>query len=108
MEKLDQLAEIARHTTATKEDKQIIREICEELGVALPKKTRCTSCWIDKACELYRILKEQEQPNAERRWVLRDGVDVIFRNVRVNRVTLTSDEIAEKLLAAGFPKNLFK
>lgn len=107
MSNIDELARIAAQPHTTKEDKEFLRDLCDELGVALPKNKRCGSCWIDKAHELYGILKKAETPS-ERKWVLRDGVDVIFRGVRVNRVTLTSDEIAENLLAAGFPKNLFK
>lgn len=103
----NELERIARQSRTTQQDKDLVREACRMLDIALPTNTRCANCWLDKAMECFVALKKDE-PKIERKWVLRDGVDVYFQDERINRYTLASDEMAEELIARGFSKRMFK
>ena len=49
----------------------------------------------------------EQDENAEiKTFVLRAGVDVFFRNIRINEATMT-DELARDILKKGFPKRFF-
>lgn len=104
------LKEIAGKTASqvTKADKELIREYASQYGVELPKeKPNCKSCYVDAAVQIYKAIKDAEPKPTERKYVLRDGVDVIWRGIRINEASVT-DELAERWIANGFPKVYFK
>ena len=107
---IKQLKEIAGKSAnqVTKSDKDFIREYAGQYGVELPKdKPNCKSCYVDAAVLIYKAIKDAEPKPTDRKYVLRDGVDVIWRGIRINEASVT-DELAEKWIANGFPKVYFK
>lgn len=104
------LKEIAGKTAKqiTNEDKAFIREYSSQYGVELPKeKPNCKSCYVDAAVQIYKAIKDSEPKQTERKYILRDGVDVIWRGIRINEASVT-DELAAEWIADGFPKVYFK
>lgn len=92
----------------TTEQKADIQAEAEKRGVHINK--RCSSCYRDALIQFIAQDKKTEQDAHERNtnlrhWVLRKGLDVIFRGIRVNEATLT-DALALRLHRAGFPKHL--
>lgn len=86
-------------------DKQFLLDAGLQVGV--PKGT-CKRCWHDYAMRVWKALDvEQQEEQDTRAYVLRDGVDVFFGNIRVNAATLT-DELARYLLDHGFNRKYFK
>ena len=78
------------------------------LRVGVLKNGTCKRCWHDYAMQLWNALDvEQQDEQDTRAYVLRDGVDVFFGNIRVNAATLT-DELARYLLENGFNRKYFK
>lgn len=107
---IKQLKEIAAKSAkqVTNEDKEFIRDLAPRYGVELPKeKPNCKSCYVDAAVLIYKAIKDAEPKPTERKYVLRDGVDVIWRGIRINEASVT-DELAEKWIANGFPSIYFK
>lgn len=109
-------------TKLTKADKGFLADTAARVGVdATIENPRCGTCWHELAMRIYEAVEgkpaepeegEQEESKTEPRYVLKKGVDVIFGKVgrvgvRVNALTLT-DELAEKLIVAGFPKKYFE
>lgn len=96
--------ELANKETLTTREKRFLKYEAERLGITPVIYAGCENCYRDLAVQIYA--KEKEVADA--RFILNDGVDIIFgRNgVRVNATTLT-DEIAERLIKAGYTK-LFK
>lgn len=112
-------------TKLTKEDKAFLSDAAAKAGVdATITNPRCGTCWHELAMKIYDAIAEQEEQSveqqqqpeetqkAEPRYVLKKGVDVIFGKVgrvgvRVNALTLT-DELGDRLIAAGFPKKYFE
>lgn len=73
------------------------------------KRRGCKSCIVDAAVAVYKILTngEDEEPKDDaRKYVLRDGVDVLFNGIRINAATLT-DKMAAALIEEGFDTSLF-
>lgn len=86
-------------------DKQFLLDAGQQVGV--PKGT-CKRCWHDYAMRVWKALDvEQQEEQDTRAYVLRDGVDVFFGNIRVNDATLTED-LARYLLDHGFNRKYFK
>lgn len=86
-------------------DKQFLLDAGQQAGV--PKGT-CKRCWHDYAMRVWKALDAEQQDEQDTRaYVLRDGVDVFFGNIRVNDATLT-DELARYLLEHGFNRKYFK
>lgn len=75
------------------------------MGIAL--NTKCPNCYVDAASIIYSRLPKIEDEAHHDGYELNDGVDVTFGGIRVCAATLT-DEMAQTILAAGFPKYLFK
>lgn len=106
-------------TKLTKEDKAFLSDAAARAGVdATITNPRCGTCWHELAMKIFDAIAEQEEQSgeetqkAEPRYVLKKGVDVLFGKVgrvgvRVNALTLT-DELGDKLIAAGFPKKYFE
>lgn len=95
----------------SKEQREFIRQTAVKLGMELPKKASCNSCWLDLAVELYNTIEAEEGEkneitSTERAYILKPNVDVYFGSIRVNAATLT-DELAERILARGFERKFF-
>ena len=97
--------------TLSKKDKAYIEELCTAYDVKLNKK--CSSCYSDAILILIKKITEENLPKKEtattdnRKYILKEGVDVWFGSIRVNAVTLT-DELAKKIIAKGFPTRYFE
>ena len=91
--------ELANKETLTTREKRFLKYEAERLGITPVIYAGCENCYRDLAVQIYA--KEKEVADA--RFILNDGVDIIFgRNgVRVNATTLT-DEIGEALVKAGY------
>lgn len=92
----------------TQDDKQYLRDRADEMGIEFNPRPACKACYIDLAIQIYNKLKHAEQGEAElRKWRLKEGVDVIWRGIRINDATIT-DEKAEQYIKAGFPTIFFE
>lgn len=104
----------------TKEQTNRIREIAGELGVSIPKKTRCKLCWMNIAVECFEKIKDAEtesetvnetaKTDANEngcKYVLKPYVDLFFGSLRINSATIT-DELAEQIIKDGFDKRYFE
>ena len=99
--------------TLSKKDKAYIEGLCATYYVKLNKK--CSSCYSDAILILIKKITEENLPKKEtataitdnRKYILKSGVDVWFDSIRVNAVTLT-DELAERIIARGFPTRYFE
>ena len=97
--------------TLSKKDKAYIEGLCSTYDVKLNKK--CSSCYSDAILILIKKITEENLPKKEtettddRKYILKSGVDVFFGSIRVNAVTLT-DELAERIIARGFPVRYFE
>ena len=90
------------------EQKEAIKAEAQVRGIRLNR--RCSSCYRDALIQIVLQDRKAAQEKAEREasggeWVLREGLDVIFLGIRVNKDTLT-DALAERLHAKGFPSHL--
>ena len=96
--------DLANKQTLTTREKRFLKYEAERLGITPVIYAGCENCYRDLAVQIYA----KEKSEADARFILNDGVDIIFgRNgVRVNAATLT-DEIAIRLIKAGYTK-LFK
>ena len=96
--------DLANKETLTTREKRFLKYEAERLGITPVIYAGCENCYRDLAVQIYA----KEKSEADARFILNDGVDIIFgRNgVRVNAATLT-DEIAIRLIKAGYTK-LFK
>lgn len=107
---ISRLREIAAKSASqvTNDDKDFIRDLALRYGVQLPKeKPNCKSCYVDAAVQIYKAIKDTEPKPTDRKYVLRDGVDVIWKGIRINAASVT-DELAEEWISNGFPKVYFK
>lgn len=105
METLERLKALAEKAKLTKADKEFIAGLCDEHGIEI--KTSCSECYRDAVVVLYGKYKtEEETEEPTSKYVLRKGLDVYFKGKRINEATI-SDELAEKLVANGFPTRFF-
>ena len=111
MNEIEKLKELYRNKTLSKKDKAYIEELCSTYDIKLNKK--CSSCYTDAILILINKITEENLPKKEtattdnRKYILKSGVDVWFGSIRVNAITLT-DELAEKIIARGFPVRYFE
>ena len=99
--------ELQRIIRSENYDRERLTEIANEFGIALPKNTGCNDCWKDFAFVMLTELKtELLKMTDSRRYLLRDGVDVIFNGERISNAVLT-DKKAKQIIEEGFPKYLF-
>ena len=109
---IEKLKELYRNKSLSKKDKAYIEGLCSTYDIKLNKK--CSSCYSDAILILIKKITEENLPKNEtetattdsRKYILKSGVDVWFGSIRVNAVTLT-DELAEKIIARGFPTRYF-
>ena len=110
MNEIEKLKELYRSKSLSKKDKTYIEEICTAYDVKLNKK--CSSCYSDAILILIKKITEENLPKKEtattddRKYILKEGVDVWFGSIRVNAVTLT-DDLAQRIIARGFPTRYF-
>lgn len=116
MNEIEKLKEIYKKktlskATLSKKDKAYIEGLCSTYDVKLNKK--CSSCYSDAILILIKKITEENLPKKEtaitdsRKYILKSGVDVWFGSIRVNAITLT-DDLAEKIIAKGFPVRYFE
>lgn len=111
MNEIEKLKELYRNKTLSKKDKAYIEILCATYDVKLNKK--CSSCYSDAILILIKKITEENLPKKEtattdsRKYILKSGVDVFFGSIRVNAVTLT-DELAQRIIAKGFPTRYFE
>lgn len=111
MNEIEKLKEIYRSKNLSKNDKTYIEGLCSTYDVKLNKK--CSSCYTDAILILIKKITEENLPKKEtatadsRKYILKSGVDVFFGSIRINAITLT-DDLAEKIIARGFPVRYFE
>lgn len=107
MTKKEQYKQFAEAETLTEKDKQLITTAAQKAGIPFaPRNTRCKDCYRDMAIILYRVECEKEaKKDKTRKYLLRAGVDVLWRGVRVN-ATCTDEQFAA-YIAKGFPRDFF-
>ena len=110
MKDIEKLKELYRNKTLSKNDKTYIEMLCATYYVKLNKK--CSSCYSDAILILIKKITEENLPKKEtattdnRKYILKEGVDVWFGSIRVNAITLT-DDLAQRIIARGFPTRYF-
>lgn len=91
----------------TDAEKAFITHTSISMGVDFSPRNHCGQCYSDQAVVLWKRYKETKATKTDtRKYILREGVDVMFRGIRVNAATLT-DALGDQLVAQGFPKMLF-
>lgn len=115
METINELRRIGGLTPSqlTPEDKAFIKAKAVEHGQDFAPKSACKSCYIDMAILLYKLLTDEANAEAKAeakedapKWILKEGVDVVWRNIRINKHTIT-DAKAEQYVKSGFPTRFF-
>lgn len=109
-EKLDALRRIVntKASALTPDDRAFVLELAQENGVEVRRKG-CGSCIIEAAVQIFGMLsKEPEQDAAEdeRKYVLKDGVRVLFNGILICEATLT-DRLAAAIVEQGFSVDYF-
>ena len=116
---INKLREIAAKSAnqVTNEDKEFIRDLAPRYGVELPKeKPNCKSCYLDAAVAIYKAIKDEKnaeqvnntqdtkEPDKSKENVLKlkAGVDVLWRGVRINEASATSENL-RAWVNNGFP-----
>ena len=84
-----------------------ILELSDKYEISHPRNQTCPDCWKDQIILIKIKIKEELQRLEKKQYILRGGVDVIYKGQRVNADTLT-DELAEKLVNDGFDLTFFK
>lgn len=96
------LRELVEQATYSLTDKNYIERKAIRFGVDLHRKN-CSDCYRDACIEMIcKIAHKEQLKDTTRKNVLRAGVDVIWKGVRIN--AQTSDEDLAKYIAGGFPK----
>lgn len=93
----------------TTSDKAFIEKQSAAYGLEFhPESTLCESCYADQAVIILCTARKQdgEEDQSERKYVLRDGIDVVWKGVRIN-AELIDDKRAAELIARGFKKKFF-
>lgn len=97
----------------TDDDKKNVIDFAKEITgeqVTFANK-KCRNCVIDKAVELYKVLKDSEgvedvMPEDGRKYHLPFGKVLNYFGTLITEQELT-DTLAESIIAKGFPKSLF-
>lgn len=87
-------------------DQKRLVELATEFGVELPRNKKCGDCWKDFCFVLRSTLRTELMKQSDRKYILKDGVDVIFNGERINNGMLT-DKKAKQLINQGFATYLF-
>ena len=89
------------------EEHDKILKLSEKYDIQNPKNLDCPDCWKDQILLLKIKVKEELQKLEKKQYVLRGGVDVIYKGQRINADTI-NDKLAEKLIKDGFALKYFK
>lgn len=104
MEIYEKFKKIAtKRTKCTTAERELIVEYAAKHDLHL--NTLCPDCYKDVAAELYGMYRPKPAED-DSKYVLRPGLDVRFNGLRVCETTLT-DDMAERILRAGFPERFF-
>lgn len=105
MKRAERLKQIAEADRLTEDEKIYVRKTAETMSVPF-HATRCEDCYKDMAVVLWRMVCEAElKKDKTRKYVLRAGVDVIWKGHRINATC--SDAELKQYLAGGFPRDFF-
>ena len=102
MERKERLRVIVKSKQVTKEDREFLLALCEELGVKVAR-TRCNACWLDVAVQCYGKLTQPTR----RKYILKEGRECLWMGLHINNATIT-DELAERIIKAGYPASDFE
>lgn len=84
-----------------------ILELSSKYDIPSPKNLECPNCWDDQIILIKIKIKEELQKLEKKQYILRGGVDVIYKGQRINSDTI-NDKLAEKLIKDGFALKYFK
>lgn len=102
----ERLIAIIKDNVQTESDIAFVEQQAEKYGVQICR-TNCSDRYRDAAVQvLSKIRHAQYAKDASRKYVLREGVDVIWRGIRINNTC--SDEQLAEYLAGGFPQDFFE
>lgn len=106
MNKLRQLAEKTKGWT--REDKDFLLPILEELNIEAPTKNNCPSCWRDAAIMAIVKLGDTKKPvNGFRLKGIAAREGVLWRGKLVSPSTL-NEQMVKWLVESGFPKHQYE
>lgn len=94
----------------TEEQKAAVITISADLGVKISPKRNCGSCWHDAAMKILQHMEQSETGKSKddnRKYVLKNGVDLLFGSLRINEFTLT-DDLARYIISRGFETKYFE
>ena len=105
---IDRLRQLAEKTKKwTKDDKNWLLPVLEDLGIEAPMKTSCPSCWRDAAIlALVKVKGNEEKTVNGFRLKGSAKRGVMWLGRLVSDATL-DDDMAEWLKETGFPQNLW-
>ena len=104
---IDRLRQLAEKTKKwTKDDKNWLLPVLEDLGIEAPTKTSCPSCWRD--CAIMAIVRLGDTKKAVNGFRLKGSAKrgVLWMGRLVSDATLDA-EMAEWLKDTNFPQNLW-
>ena len=104
---IERLRKLAENTKGwTKEDKERLLPVLAELGIEVPKKTSCPSCWRD--CAIMAIVKLGDTKKSVNGFRLKGSAKrgVMWCGRLVSDATLDA-EMVDWLKKTNFPKNLW-
>ena len=103
---INRLRQIANNSDISAMDKRYIVQTSDKLDIPFRPRSGCSDCYREQAILLWRRLSEQEAlKDQNRNYLLRAGVDVVWRGIRIN-ATCTDDQLAE-YVEHGFSKSFF-
>ncbi len=98
------LRELADKKTFDAFEKTYIRKASEKMSVPFNPKAKCPNCYKDQVMVLLakiaevKIAETPKKSISKDQFILKEGVDIIWRGIRVNAHTLTN-EIARKMIS---------
>jgi hypothetical protein len=108
---MERLREIINKKKINKVDKMYIDERAQDSNFVYDLHSTCSECYRDKAIMLLKHLQEndisQEVSVSVRKIRVKKNIDIIVNGMRVNDVTIKTDEQAQHLLDMGLSKKYF-
>lgn len=107
---MERLREIINKKKINKVDKIYIDERANDSNFVYDLHSTCSECYRDKAIMLLKYLQENDIPqevSVVRKIRVKKNVDIIVNGIRVNDVTIKTDEQAQLLLDLGLSKKYF-
>lgn len=84
----------------------VIKQMSWEYKTPFRVDRKCKDCIMDTLFMLRTRIQELILDQDSRKYLLKPGVNVVFKGIQVNNDIIT-DELAKKLIDDGFPKGLF-